>query len=92
MEMRKVLLAAVTALALVGGYGCASDCEVVCDKAVECVPETDREACISTCDASAEADADCASSCADCYGDAECEALLAGEACTTECACDAAAE
>lgn len=70
------------------GGGGASECEVVCDKLVECVPEGDRETCITSCDEAGETDPGCVSACADCYGGAECDALLAGEACTTECACD----
>jgi hypothetical protein len=97
--MRKVLLAAVTALSLAGLYGCASDCEISCDKSVECIPETDRETCISECDKVVEENPDCSSQfsdCASCTDGASCDELLSDEPpCATECdfsGCAAAAE
>lgn len=99
--MRKFLIVATAALALVGATACATDCETSCDKSVECIPETDRETCITECDKVVEANPDCSSQfsdCASCTDGATCDELLATDGepvCQTECdfsGCATAAE
>ncbi len=74
--MRKVLLAAASALALVGAYACGNDCQDGCDKLAECfsdTPELVSDTCVEDCEADLEGEnAEDTQKCLDCIVDTDC--------------------
>ena len=76
-----VAVAVALAAALASGCGGDDDCEVVCERNVECQADApDQQTCVDLCDELSEDEdyADALSAQADCYEDETCAAIAAG--------------
>lgn len=69
------------------GVACSSDCEVLCEKSEECLPDVDVDECVDQCEDAVDdglIDEDDLEECACCVDDNSCGEILDG-ACDSEC-------